>query len=193
MVSRIRRPDSGRRHRLYAVEGFHALLSVRLTFAEEKRQLTKQVAIQKAHYLELTEKIEESAKQRHDQRHHLRTLYSFLSAGETRKAMDYLETYILTTMGQERAILCSNLVIDAILQYYKNLCDRQGIAFETKMELPPDLPVSDTELSILFGNLLENAWEACCREKTNQYITVRGKYKKESCMCNWKTAAPALL
>lgn len=150
----------------------------RLTFAEEKRQLTKQVAIQKAHYLELTEKIEESAKQRHDQRHHLRTLYSFLSAGETRKAMDYLETYILTTMGQERAILCSNLVIDAILQYYKNLCDRQGIAFETKMELPPDLPVSDTELSILFGNLLENAWEACCREKTNQYITVRGKYKK---------------
>lgn len=28
----------------------------RLTFAEEKRQLTKQVAIQKAHYLELTEK-----------------------------------------------------------------------------------------------------------------------------------------
>lgn len=150
----------------------------RLTFAEEKRQLTKQVAIQKAHYLELTEKIEESAKQRHDQRHHLRTLYSFLSAGETRKAMDYLETYILTTMGQERAILCSNLVIDAILQYYKNLCDRQGIAFEAKMEFPPDLPVSDTELSILFGNLLENAWEACCREKTNQYITVRGKYKK---------------
>lgn len=26
--------------------------------------------------------------------------------------------------------------------------------------LPPDLPVSDTELSILFGNLLENDWEA---------------------------------
>lgn len=107
--------------------------------------------------------------------------------------MDYLETYILTTMGQERAILCSNLVIDAILQYYKNLCDRQGIAFETKMELPPDLPVSDTELSILFGNLLENAWEACCREKqisTSLYVE---NIKKESCMCNWKTAAPALL
>lgn len=150
----------------------------RLTFAEEKRQLTRQVAIQKAHYLELTEKIEESAKQRHDQRHHLRTLYSFLSAGETRKAMDYLETYILDTMGQERAVLCSNLVIDAILQYYKNLCTRKGITFETTMELPPTLPVSDTELSILFGNLLENAWEACCREKANQFIVIRGKCKK---------------
>lgn len=151
---------------------------LRLTFAEEKRQLTRQVAIQKAHYLELTEKIEESAKQRHDQRHHLRTLYSFLSAGETRKAMDYLETYILATMGQERAVLCSNLVIDAILQYYKNLCGNRGIVFEAMMELPPTLPVTDTELSILFGNLLENAWEACCREKTNQFITIRGKCKK---------------
>ena len=40
--------------------------SFRLTFSEEQRQLTRQIAIQKTHYQDLSDRIEETVRIRHD-------------------------------------------------------------------------------------------------------------------------------
>jgi signal transduction histidine kinase len=155
----------------------------RLTFDGEIRQLTRQVAIQKAHYLELTEKIDEARRIRHDQRHLMRTLAALADEGDTRKLRDYLRDYESESGAQARTVLCDNLIADAILQYYANLCRQADIRFDAAVELPPQLPIPDTVLSIVMGNLLENACDACAAQRAPApYVRVTGRYRQDRFM-----------
>ena len=57
-------------------------------------------------------------------------------------------------------VLCKNLIVDAICRYYEALCKQAGILFTCNTVLPCELLISVVELTIIFGNLLENAYEA---------------------------------
>lgn len=132
----------------------------KLAFDQEKRFLTRQVAIQKAHYLALTSKIENTIRMRHDGRHHMQALHSLFAAGDFDRLGEYLEGLAQAAGPGAPTVLCRNLIIDSMLRYYQGLCQQDGIAFSASAALPPDLPIPDVDLSILFGNLLENAYEA---------------------------------
>lgn len=155
---------------------FARFYQFRLSFEEEKKQFARQASIQKAHYQELSGQMEDAARQRHDMRHHLRVVSSLLEEGNTEKALDYLSSYRIAESGQKSSPLCPNLIIDAMLQYYKTLASEQNILFDASVQVPPELPISDTSLAILFGNLLENALEACQRGgNAPGHILVNGK------------------
>ena len=152
----------------------------RYSFQEERRQLTRQVAIQQSHYLSLTEKIDETIRMRHDQRHHMQLLRSCLEHQQYEQMKEYLNEYEDSYELGERTVLCRNLVIDAILQYYHGLCQKQQIRFAVDAQLPADLPVSDIDLSILFGNLLENAYDACKEiAAPAAYIQIKAGWQNE--------------
>ncbi len=135
--------------------------SFHLSFAEEYRQLSRQLSIQQEHYRELTDRVEESIRLRHDARHHFTTISALLDQGRLDQLRAYLAEYQTEQIPQNRTVLCRCLTVDAILQYYRKLCAENGIRFAVQADLPPDLPFSDTDLTILFGNLVENACEAC--------------------------------
>lgn len=147
-------------------------------YEEEKKRLSTQVAVQKVHYSELTEKIAESARQRHDMRHHLRTLYQFLENGDSEQAMRYLSSCEISQAAARRETCCAHPIADALLQYYKGQCSEHHIAFHAALEMPAELQIEDTDISILFGNLLENAYEACLEYRgQHPSIKIRGKYR----------------
>lgn len=137
-----------------------------LSFEEEKKQFARQAAIQKSHYLELSQEMEKAARLRHDMRHHLRILSQLLEDGNAKKALEYLTAYRILENNVKASPLCPNLIIDAMLQYYKTTADSHQILFDASVSVPETLPVSDTDLAILFGNLTENALEACLRCRT---------------------------
>ena len=113
------------------------------SFAESYRQLSRQLAIQKAHYQELTSQIEETVRIRHDQRHHLTVISTLLEEGRLSQAQKYLSEYQSRLHFKERTVLCRCLMVDAILQYYKKLCEQNHIHFTVQAELPPELPFSN--------------------------------------------------
>ena len=129
----------------------------KLLLEEETHYLAKQIEIQKAHYQELTERIDESIRLRHDHRHHMQTVTTYLQNNEREKALEYLAQYAEQREQKGRIVLCRNMLADAILQYYQTLCKNNGVAFECLANLPQALSIPDTDFSILFGNLLENA------------------------------------
>ncbi|MCQ4639535.1 GHKL domain-containing protein [Blautia coccoides] len=148
-------------------------------YEEEKKRLSTQVAVQKVHYDKLTEKIAESARQRHDMRHHLRTLYQFLENGEAEQAMRYLSSCEVSQTSYHRETYCSHPIADALLQYYKSQCSAHHISFQATLEMPVELSMEDTDISILFGNLLENAYEACRECQTDHpFIKIWGTYRE---------------
>lgn len=69
--------------------------------------------------------------------------------------------------------MCRNMLADALLKYYQSLCGRHKIRFECAADLPEEIEMEDTDFTILFGNLLENAWEAARKRKEDGYIKVQ--------------------
>lgn len=58
---------------------------------------------------------------------------------------------------------CAHPVIDAVLADKARQCDVGHIRLELAIDLPPELPQDGPALCSLFGNLLDNAVEACLR------------------------------
>ncbi len=48
-----------------------------LTYGEYSRQMEQKLQMQKQHYEELTQKVDEISRMRHDMRHHLRTVMAY--------------------------------------------------------------------------------------------------------------------
>ena len=153
----------------------------KVTFSEEKRILTRQVDIQKSQYLAVSEKIEETKKQRHDLRHHFKTIYLYLMEGQIEKAVEYLGEQGVVWEHDDKLSLCENIVADALLQYYKKLCDELHIGFSVSITMPNDIPIEDSDISILFGNLLENAYHACLTTD-HPWVKIIGHYSDDCFM-----------
>lgn len=166
---------------------------LQLALAEEKRHLTRQVAMQKLHYQELSAKIDDSIRRRHDERHHLKMICMLLENQEFDKLKEYLMDYHISAAAQERTVLCKNLTVDAILQFYRHQCAENQIALTLETDVPADIRISDTDLSIIIGNLLENACEACMRlHHKAPYIRVSAHYRNGSLLLRIENSSGSL-
>ncbi|MEI3220142.1 MAG: GHKL domain-containing protein [Lachnoclostridium sp.] len=110
----------------------------------------------------------------------------FWIIGEIEQLKEYLKEYA-TFRAEERTVMCTNLTIDAILQFYKHLCDQTEIKFITEIYIPSRIPISDIDLSSLFSNLIENAYEACIdQEPDNPYIYIIARYREATLLLRIK-------
>lgn len=98
---------------------------------------------------------------KHDFHHHLQTLKGQLEAGETGRALAYIEQLDRQLMGVDTLLKTGNVSLDAILSAKLAQAKAADIAVTVKANVPDRLLLSDLELSIIVGNLLENAIEAC--------------------------------
>ena len=98
---------------------------------------------------------------KHDFHHHLETLKGYLTAGETERALAYLDELDERLFAVDTLLKTGNVTLDAILSAKLAQAKAEGIAVKVKAAVPEKLALSDVELSILIGNLLDNAIEAC--------------------------------
>lgn len=110
---------------------------------------------------------------RHDYKHHIQTMKAHLAM----KQYDELDTYLseldtdLTTV--DTVIKTGNVRIDAVLNSKLAVAKRKGICVNAKAIVPKDLAVSEVDLCIIIGNLLDNAIEACEKEPEEEKRFIR--------------------
>ncbi len=115
---------------------------------------------------------------KHDFHHHLQTLKGQLEAGEVERALAYIEQLDNQLMNVDTLLKTGNISLDAILSAKIAQAKAENIAVTVKANVPDALTISDLELSIIIGNLLDNAIEAC-RTVTGErfiriYISMKG-------------------
>lgn len=100
---------------------------------------------------------------RHDMNSHLIALKSFFDARDFEGGSRYIEN--LDDQFQQAALSVNtgNNALDAIISAKKSLAESKGIAFHTKLKIQENLPIAPEDCSIIFGNALDNALEACER------------------------------
>ena len=133
----------------------------RVQLEVENQLLEKQLDAQLAHYSDLTAQYEQIRAMRHDISHHLNTINALLQEGNLKAATEYSEQLLPMQTYISRLGKCQNPVVDAFL--YSRVQDAQtrGVPVRADVSLPVELPVSNTDLIVAFGNLLDNALEAC--------------------------------
>ncbi len=131
------------------------------------------IQLQNVQYEYIRAQIAEDRKLRHDMRHHFTTLKAFAENQEYDKLNAYLKNYVSSASWRSQIQYCSNNVLNIMTSYYANRCYSNNIDMRISLQIPESLPISDIETAILFGNLLENAFDACSESET-RYISFRG-------------------
>ncbi|MPM93923.1 hypothetical protein SDC9_141065 [bioreactor metagenome] len=142
---------------------FHSLSTIARehTLREEKlRSDARQELLQME--LALQEAFVNLAKQnRHDLRHHNALLADYLERGDVGGAREYLIQHDAHITEAALKQYCKNPVANSLLRLYTRRAESDGFFFSSDAEVPEKLPLTAPETGELFGNLLENAFEAC--------------------------------
>lgn len=127
----------------------------------ELRSQNARLTIQNLQYENLKSRMDETRRARHDLRQHMTVLRTLSENKEYDKLDSYLQDYLKSIPSDHSISYCGHFALNALLVYYAQIARNAQIDFDVLLSLPQDIPVSDTDLIVLFGNLLENACEGC--------------------------------
>lgn len=111
---------------------------------------------------------------RHDYHNHIQVLKANMSLGEYGQAMDYLDKLEQDLTEVDQVLKTGNVMVDAILNSKLSMIQERHIAVDATAAVPGDIAVSGIDLSVLIGNLLDNAMEACLEipEEKDRFIRI---------------------
>ena len=140
--------------------------------------VNRQVALQQTYYDNLIAQMEEIRHIRHDLRHHRAALAAIIKNGDVQAAEEYIKSW---NVLDESTPVTGNLVADSLLNFYCVRAKELGFTLKTEVSLPKLPGISDYDLCVLMGNLLENALEAQTYLQPEQrFVSIRAKGDESS-------------
>jgi len=100
---------------------------------------------------------------RHDYHNHIQTMKAHLTLGQTNELNEYLNKLDADLSSVDTVLQTGNVLLDAILNSKLSLIATKNIAVNAKATVPDKLQISEIDLSVIIGNLLDNAMEACLK------------------------------
>lgn len=110
---------------------------------------------------QLEERILEARRARHDMRHHMIIIEDCLNTEDYERLKDYISQFTETLPENEAFFFCKHRAINTLLLYYGRQAAEHQIDFQVDLSISDDMAVSDSDISIILSNLLENAIHAC--------------------------------
>ena len=123
--------------------------------------------------------IETTRRYRHDLKQHGRVLMEYISEGKSEEALSYLNELDVYIDASAVPDYCENSVLNALLRINARRIAEIGGTFSFKASVPEDLPCSSIDLAVIFGNLLENAYEAS-RKTRHPSVEIRASVRNGS-------------
>lgn len=133
-----------------------------------------QIAAQQKQMELLQHNIQETSRFRHDIRHYFLAIEGFIKDKDPEGLRTYIQQSMKLFPSHTVQFYCDSVAVNSLLCYYKEKAETDDIPMSLSISLDFAPPISDTELCIILGNLLENAIEACNRMKSNErFIRVK--------------------
>ena len=108
---------------------------------------------------------------RHDYHHHIQALLAL--SGDEGKTTEYLLKLNDDLTQVDTVLKTGNVMIDAILNSKLSLIQSKKIKVNAKAAVPSELKISEIDLCVIIGNLLDNAMEACLRQSEERQRFIR--------------------
>lgn len=98
---------------------------------------------------------------RHDYHNHMQKLKAHIATGQWQEAESYLDLLDEDLTQVKVKYQTGNVSLDAILNSKLSLAEKETVDVNCKVELHGELAISDIDLCVLMGNLIDNAVESC--------------------------------
>ena len=130
--------------------------------SEKARMTEGLLALQREQYEQLTERVNEARAARHDLRHQLAVLKDYVTCEQYQRLSAYLDELMAAAPPPLENQLCENNAVNAVAGHYLSMAQQEGVEISAALYIPTHTgQVSQSDLCVLVGNLLENAVEAC--------------------------------
>ena len=139
--------------------------------AYEKKILDMRTNEQRENSLLLVENEKLISRQRHDLKHHLAVI-SDMADDNNKELKSYINN-LIQQIPSSKVKFCDNIIVNTVISHYAAICKSENIDFSAKLLVPETKNQKlDSDLCVVFSNLLENAVEACKR-MDNEYKFIK--------------------
>ena len=112
-------------------------------------------------YVGIQNRIRATRRYRHDLAKHIQTLQRLLGQREGREEIvPYMDSLTQEYQKLKGHVLCTDEIVNAILDIKQAQCEKQGIPFEIQVEDCIYQEIDETDMVCLLYNCLDNALEA---------------------------------
>lgn len=155
--------------------------------------LRQQLDLAEHHVRELAAAQDKVKGIRHDMKNHLNAILFMLRQKpvQTERIGEYIGKLLADVEDAAQLVSTGNLGIDAILSLKMNQVRDKNIRLESRIVIPADVTMSMDESIIIFGNLLDNAMEACEKQpEEKRWIRLELDYIQHSLLIRLSNPLP---
>ena len=140
----------------------------------------QQYNLQMEYYQQLKERQEEVRSLQHDVKKYILAMQAVAEHGDTEELHKIAQAATNVFERSTNISAVGNPVVDALLNYYLRIAERNNIKVKLDVTIPEVLTISSLSLSIIIGNTFDNAIEACCDLPAEQriiHLQLRKQYR----------------
>lgn len=94
---------------------------------------------------------------RHDLRHHFSFLLHLAEQEEINRIVDYIKENIENIQAITPQTYCDNEIVNMVISHFAKTADEMEVDYKFSVDFPEKQPLSNTEICVLFSNIMENA------------------------------------
>lgn len=153
-------------------------LSENLELKRKASIYEKEFTLLEQHMHERENLMKEFRVKRHDLKHQMLNLLILLQDHDYKKLEENIEKLAeLDSLNGLFVVNTENSIIDAFVNSKYAFATERGIKFDAKLNIPAELPFAGEDISVILGNALDNALEACLRGKVDDpYVKINMSY-----------------
>lgn len=116
---------------------------------------------------------------KHNIKNHFISILAYAEREECERIINFIndimeEVKLMSSMGANTG----NVVMDSLVGYWRRTAENEGIEFRMKLSIPIEIPFKGADMSLILGNLLENAVEGAVKAEKSKYISLNVKVDK---------------
>jgi signal transduction histidine kinase len=115
---------------------------------------------------------------RHDLKNHMFSIRSLIESGDTKETLDYISKITDDIGTRKDCSATGNNVIDSIINFKLQEAEQNGIKTNLDLNLPEKLEIPSFDMTVILGNLLDNAMIAVIKVTGDRFINLKIKYDK---------------
>lgn len=151
-----------------------------VTIQRQEEAMNRQEAeYREEYYRELESYVDKINAVRHDMKNQLLAVYDAAREQGSDGTRELIQGMLKDIRFADEQVYSSNPVMNSILKVKAGKAKQQGITVDIDTFIPRKLLIEDGDMGIMFGNLFDNAIEACERmEQGKKYIRFKIKFQK---------------
>jgi len=134
--------------------------------------------------------IDHFKHEKHNLKHQLLAIRSYALQNQNTEIIDFInKLFSNPDFGLAPSSICNNLLLNTLLSSKINLAKQYEINYTWDISVPEKLPFDDTDLCVLIGNALDNAFDACLQTNIiSKFVSISIKYKSDGLFCCYQNS-----